>query len=288
MIIAGKELSVSGKIIKVLRLKNEYYENLDNPIIFVQMLKFANTRYDLFTFVQKIKDNLPKFRYLMELEPVAVLYITTYNDWFETKIGCKSRNMIRKSQKKGVEVRLVEFSKDLVQRIKGIYDESPIRQGRIFKHYGKDLESLKRSHITFLEESQFIGAYLKDELIGYVKLVTIDKVSYIMQIISKLSHRDKAPTNALIAKSVELCEQMEIPILNYGVWSQGGLSNFKSHNGFERLDIPRYYIPISCIGMLAIKFGMYKSIKKRVPYSLLSKFIYVRRKWLEFRIEKIS
>lgn len=288
MIISGKEVSVSGNFIKILRLKNEYYENLDNPEHFINILKSHNTRYDLFTFIQKIGNNLPKYNYFMEKQSISLLYITTYNNWWEKQIKSKTRNMIRKSQKMGVDVRIVPYTDDLMLGIKEIYDESKIRQGRIFKHYGKNLTSLKRSHTTFLEHSQFFGAYLKDELIGFIKLVTIENRAHIMQIISKLSHRDKAPTNALIAKTVEFCEQKQIPILIYGVWSIGGLGDFKKNSNFERVDIPRYYIPMSCIGKLALKFGIHRSIKKSVPYSILSKLIDMRRKWLEFKYRKTS
>ena len=288
MVIEDKEILVWWKLVKIARLKDEYYKYVEDPAQFTKELIAAGTSSDLFTFVQRITDRNPKYNFCLEWEPVAVLYVTTYENWWKNQINPKTRNMVRKAQKMGVEVRLVDFTEDFVKSIKEIYDESPLRQGRIFKHYRKDLETLKRGHITFLEQSQFIGAFIKDELIGFVKLVTCDGVAHIMQIMSKLKQRDKSPTNALIAKCVEVCAQQAVPILNYGVWSQRGLGDFKKHHAFERLDVPRYFIPLNRVGSLALKLGLHKDQKEKVPQWLMSRLIDMRTKWLEFKLGKIQ
>jgi hypothetical protein len=57
---------------------------------------------------------------------------------------------------------------------------------------------------TFLEKSVFIGAFLGEELIGFAKL-TWDETrtqANLMHILAMVEHRDKAPTNALIAQAV--------------------------------------------------------------------------------------
>ena len=63
--------------------------------------------------------------------------------------------MIRKALKSGIEVRLEEFTDSFVQGVKGIYDESPVRQGKRNRHYKKDFDVLKVEHGTFLDRSQF-------------------------------------------------------------------------------------------------------------------------------------
>src|SRR6266511_1447306 len=185
MLIDLKELVVSGRFPRTARLKAEYFECVGDPHSFVANAKAAGVRADLFTFLQELSDRSPRYDFHLEWDSLSVLPITTYENWWQKQVNCKTRNMIRKAQKNGVEVRLIEFTDDLVKGIMAIYNESPLRQGKPFKHYGKDFETLKKAHISYLERSDFIAASYKDELIGFVKLVHGNGISSIMQIISK-------------------------------------------------------------------------------------------------------
>ena len=57
---------------------------------------------------------------------------------------------------------------------------------------------------TFLDRSVFIGAYFKDTLIGFAKLVADGswEQAGLMHIFSATHHLDKAPTNALIVQDL--------------------------------------------------------------------------------------
>ena len=93
---------------------------------------------------------------------------------------CTSR-----SQRRGVEVRPVAFDDELVAGICTIYNESPVRQGRKFWHYGKPPTRVKEENSSYLDRSIFVGAYLGTELIGFVKFVQVGRVARVMQIPSK-------------------------------------------------------------------------------------------------------
>ena len=110
-------------------------------------------------------------------------------------------------------VREVPFDDELARGIWEIYNESPIRQGRIFPHYGKSFEAVREMSATFLDSSVFIGAFEGNKLIGFIKLTIDDSRTQagIMHIISMLAHRDKAPTNALVAQAVRSCADRNIP-----------------------------------------------------------------------------
>ena len=76
-----------------------------------------------------------------------------------------------------------------------------------------------------------------------------------MQIISMIRHRDKAPTNALVAQAVRSCAERGIAYLWYANFSYGkkqpdSLADFKRHNGFQKVELPRYYIPLTFAGGL--------------------------------------
>ncbi len=63
-----------------------------------------------------------------------------------------------------------------------------------------------------------------------------------------ISERDKAPTNALIAKAVEICAEAGVGLLQYGIWSRRSMGAFKKHNGFQAVEVPRYYVPLNWRG----------------------------------------
>ena len=76
---------------------------------------------------------------------------------------------------------------------------------------------------TFLNRAVFIGAFLEDNLIGFIKLVANEDGSQagLMHIISMIQHRDKAPTNALMAQAVRSCAERGIAYLWYANFSYG-------------------------------------------------------------------
>jgi hypothetical protein len=106
-----------------------------------------------------------------------------------------------------------------------------------------------------------------------------------MQIISMVSHRDKAPTNALIAKAVEICANKGIPQLLYGTWADGGIGDFRSHNGFLPLTVPRYYIPLTKKGQILLRLHLHRAPAEFLPYSILKIFKDLRSKWYRYRFQ---
>ena len=82
-----------------------------------------------------------------------------------------------------------------------------------FWHYGKTFEEIKDVHGTYASRADYIGAYLGDELIGFVKLVYVGKIARTMNVISKQRYFHLRPTNALIAKAVEICARKMCHIL---------------------------------------------------------------------------
>ena len=250
---------MAGRFPKVARLRSEA-ETVEEPDQFVAQLKQSKARADIFTFSDRLSNTGPQYSFPFDWENKAVLEITSYDNWWKNQINDKTRNMVRKASKKGVSIRLTPFDDRLIRGVQDIYNESPLRQGRPFPHYGKDLVTLKREHETFLDRSDFIGAFLDDNLIGFAKLVHFEGYSVLMQIIGNNTHRDKAPTNALIAKAVEICATKKVPILIYGTWSRRTLGDFKKHHGFQCHTIPRYFVALNWRGKLALPLKMHHSV----------------------------
>ena len=283
MYIANTGIVVTGRLRRIARLQAEIYEHLENPLDFVEQLKRSHVRADLLTFLQEPTDQTPRHDFHLEWENISVLRVTTYDHWWKNQLNDKTRNMIRKSQKSSVEVRVVSFSDDLVKGIVDIQNESPVRQGKRFPHYGKDFQTTKNAHVSFLDRSDFIGAFYEGELIGYAKLVHGRNISSLMQIISKVHHRNRSPTNALIAKAVAICSERSVPNLHYGVWSKRGLGEFKKRHGFEQVSIPRYYVPLTLRGKLVLSLGLHHALSSYVPEAWEERLHEFRAKWNSHR-----
>lgn len=279
---ADRRLAVTGKFLRIAEVHDEIWlegEVLQNPEALIVRLKSEGTKADIFSFGQKIPDTTPQHKYYFEWDNFAVIPLTTYNAWWDG-LPQESRRNVRIAGKKGAVIKAVEFDENFVRGISGIYNESPTRQGRAFPHFGKSLETVKKENGTYVERSQFIGAYLGDELIGFIKMVYIDDVASLMQILSKNGHLDKKPMNAMLAKAVELAAERGSKFLVYRKYTYGNvfspLTEFKRRNGFVELKYPRYYIPLTLKGRLAMKLRLHLGLRDALPPGLVTRLTSAR------------
>ncbi len=286
MKVCSKEIRLKGRLIRIALLDGEGYQFLEDPETALAELRKSGTRADLFTFIQKLSETSPKYHYPMEWDNMAALPVSTFDHWMKHQIDFKVRNKVRKAEKSGVVVREVPFDDALIRGIHQIYNESPIRQGKPFWHYGKDLETIRRMKATFLDRSIFIGAFFQDDLIGFIKLVTDEEGTQagLMHIFSMIGHRDKAPTNALIAQAVRSCAERRIPQLWYANFSYGKkqhdtLADFKRRNGFQKIDLPRYYVPLTVVGRLAFRLRLHRGMIEWIPEPVTAAYRRIRSLW---------
>jgi len=289
--ICGKEIRIEGRLIRIAFIDGEGYQFLEDPEIALRSLRNSRSRIDLFTFIEKLSNTTPRYSYPMEWDNMAALRVSTFDDWMANQIDFKVRNKVRKATKNGVVVREAPFDDAYVQGIHAIYNESPIRQGKPFWHYGKDLETVRKMNATFLNRSIFIGAYFESKLIGFVKLVFDEERSQagLMQIVSMIGHQDKAPTNALIAQAVRSCAERGIPFLwyanmSYGAKQPDGLADFKRHNGFQKIELPRYYVPLTLVGRMALRLGIHHGMSNWIPEPVAATYRRIRKQWYGRRI----
>jgi hypothetical protein len=250
---------------------------------------------DVFSFAQRLPETKPIYPYPIEWDNYAVLPISTFENWWTHQIGFKARNKAKQAEKRGVCLREVPFDEALVKGIWEIYNECPIRQRRRFPHYGKNIETVHRDEATFLDSSIFIGAYYEDQLIGFVKIVADETGTQagLMNIVSMIRHRDKATQNALVAQAVRACASRGIQFLVYSRFAYGkkqhdSLSDFKERNAFKRVDLPRYHVPLTRLGWLALRLGLHHRFAERIPDSLAAKLRDVRAAWYDKRYGSVS
>ena len=118
------------------------------------------------------------------------------------------------AQKKGVTFREVPFGEDLIRGICGIYNETPVRQGKVFLTMERLWNRLERGQRHFWTGVSISEPSSAKPLIGFIKLTTdVGRTQACMvHILSMIEHNDKAPTNALIAKAVRYCAEHKIPL----------------------------------------------------------------------------
>jgi hypothetical protein len=101
--------------------------------------------------------------------------------------------------------------------------------------------------------------------------------------LSAKQHFDKRPNNALIAKAVEICELQRMSHLIYGSFvyynPDSPLTEFKRRSGFEAVPLPRYYIPLTVKGKIALKLGLHRGVAGNVPRPLFEQFLKIRSLW---------
>jgi len=279
MQIAGHEIVIDGKFPKIARLADEWYEDVIDPESLRKRLLEEKINADIFSFWQRMPDIEPLFDYYREWEYIAALPIKSYDHWWKTKIKSRTRGLVRKALKRGIVIRECEYDDEFVKGMTDIFNETPIRQGKPFWHFGKDFDTVKREFSRYLFRESLIGAFYEGELIGFVMLADAGKFALPGQIISKIQHRNKAPNNALIAKVVEICDQRKIPYLIYFYWGDGNLSEFKRRCGFEKIGLPRYYIPLNLNGRMAMKMKLHHGIKGVLPDNMISVLKNIRKSW---------
>jgi hypothetical protein len=284
--VFGKDVKIEGRWLRIAHLDGDKYDFPVDPHAFVNQLKACGTRIDLFTFLEKFPTTEPKYPYPIEWDNLAVLPVSTFDHWWTQQIRSFPRNRARQAEKRGVVLREVPFGDALVQGICEIYNECPIRQGKPFVQYGINFERAREYAGTFLDRSFYVGAFLGDKMIGFAKLVTDETQTYacIVHILSMIQHKDKAPTNALIAQAVRFCASRGISYLVYENFSYGkkegdSLGHFKEVNGFQRVDLPRYYVPLTRLGSVAFHLGLHHKLVEYLPESITAKLREFRTAW---------
>jgi hypothetical protein len=275
--IDGRTIVVAGRWIRMAEVWDEELvqgEVVREPELFMKALR-SNRMGDIFSFGQKLTDPEPKYHYHLAWDNAAVIRITTFEDWWENRLPQESRKNVRRSEKRGVVVKEATFNDELVTGIQGIYNETPTRQGRPFWHYGKPFDVVKQENGTYLERSDFIGAYVNEDLIGFIKIIHVDRIATLIQILSKNAHSDKRPMNALLTAAVKLCERKGVSFLVYGKYTYDGnldspLTEFKRRNGFEEIKFPRYFVPLTLRGEVSLKLGLHRGIKAALPQPMIT------------------
>jgi hypothetical protein len=286
--VDGNLIVVTGRALRVAEVhKEEFLDGeIENPCACVEHLRRHEQhglRADVFTFAQKLPNVLPRYEYSTVSESVAAIRLSSFDDWWG-QLPQDTRKNVRRAAKRGVVVKTRVLDDDLVRGIAEINNETPVRQGRRFAHYGESLDEVKKDFSAFSDRCEMFCAYAGEELVGILKVMYRGQVASVLKLQSKLSHYDKRPSNALIAAAVEQCDKKGMSFFTYGQYRYGNqdktsLMDFKARNGFVEILVPRFYVPLTARGRLGIALGLHRGLSGMVPASALSLGRKVRATW---------
>jgi len=254
--------------LKIARDQREYERSVVPTSELLQ--KLGERGADVFEFLERkwcCKIQRPQKSWAKSEDNIALFHLKSYDEWWNS-ISKKTRNVIRKAEKSGIRMLVAEPDEKLADGIWKIYNETPIRQDRGFPHYGVSLQEVRES-LRLMQNCTYVGAYFQDELVGFIQLVHGENITIISQILSMQKHRDKAVNNALVAKAIEVCADKHVEWMMYGrIGNHPSLDSFKRSNGFEKLTLTRYYVPLTNKGKFATKLGLQKDFKDALPQSV--------------------
>jgi hypothetical protein len=277
--VDSQNLIINGKLMKTASLLDFWAEDLRDPNLVIRELKDSPLRIDILKFWQRVPDTEPQYPYYREVQYVAAIPISTHKHWFEKQITPNARNKVRKAAKLGVELREESLSDELIRQIMGIYNDSPLRRGKPFWHYGKDFDTVKRELSEDLHRCTFVTAYADGELIGFIKLLLLDRYARTTLILDKQSRREKSPMNSLVSKVVEICAERKIPYFIYSIWRRGDHGQFQASVGFLRTPVPEYFVPLTVQGRVALGLNLHRGIRGWIPERAMIFLLELRAKW---------
>jgi hypothetical protein len=288
IVVDGDVLFASGKWLKIAKIRGDEMREreIEDPEHYLGALTKDEARIlgaDVFSFTQKLPDVQVKYSYPMEWESVAAISLESFKQWWES-LPQESRKNVRRSQKRGVNIVVKSMGPDLIEGIRAVNDDAPVRQGARNAYYGLTYEDTQKRYGEFNDRCDFICAYSGEEMIGFLHLIFREDVAAILNLTVKPSQLDKRPANALMAKAVEICEDRKLSYLSYGLYNYGNkrdssLREFKIRNGFKEILVPRYFVPLTLWGRLCVKAKLHRGLIGNLPPVVVSAGVRAKALW---------
>src|SRR5579859_2532834 len=117
--VNGDSVIITGKWFKTAAIHDEQWseKEIEYPELYIDTLKRSRSqglKADIFTFTQKPSAPAPRYAYPLEWDSVAAVHLTSFQDWWQS-LPQETRKNVRRSQKRGVVVKIKEFHNDLIQ-----------------------------------------------------------------------------------------------------------------------------------------------------------------------------
>jgi hypothetical protein len=167
---------------------------------------------------------------------LALLRIPDVHEEYLKAVGAKTRNMIRKSEKQGYEVR--EFTwNEYLDDIFDINTSKEIRTAGAM--YGWYTQPVQPRYHTLEEQRyrKYYGVFKEERLWAYLNIILCGDFGFFKHFIGHADHLTYGIMNALISSTVrKYIGHSHVKWLSYGTLTDGKLGSgesFRRHAGFE-------------------------------------------------------
>src|ERR1019366_6306033 len=110
---------VTGRWLKLASIHDEEWQEgevLPNPDQFIaEVRRHKRLGADIFTFSQKPNDPAPRFPFYYDWDSIAAVPVISFSDWWTKRGSTRLRQDVNRAAKRGVVVRSVPFTDDLVR-----------------------------------------------------------------------------------------------------------------------------------------------------------------------------
>jgi hypothetical protein len=176
--------------------------------------------------------------YAVPALPLAMIAVPKRYEDYLAAIGPKSRNMLRKVERKGYTFRQFEYN-DHLEDIYEINISKEMRSGQpMSQRYRERPQPTSDSNVWYCAQHQHIwyGCFLENRLVAYCCMHYINDLGVINMILGHGAHLSDGIMNRLIASMVRDCiETRTVKYINYLTLQSGtpGLIGFKRRVGFR-------------------------------------------------------
>src|SRR3974377_1913563 len=98
VLIDGREVKVQGRLCRVAHADADDYKFLKDPEAAIAKLRNSGLGIDLFTFMQQLPETTPKYSFPMEWDNMAVLPVTTFENWWSKKLRFQAPHKTKHTQ----------------------------------------------------------------------------------------------------------------------------------------------------------------------------------------------
>ena len=196
MVVCDKEIKIQGTFVRIARIDGDKYNSPTDPDAMLGSPAKAAGHGSIFS------------RFCRGSQKPSRSIATRWSG--TTWRFCRFRLLKTGGTIKSVPTRAIErvkrrkrasccarcpATKSLFKGICGIYNESPVRQGKSFPHYGMTIERAREYASTYPDRSIYVAAFVGDTMIGFIKLVMDETrtTACLVHILSMIQHKDKAP-----------------------------------------------------------------------------------------------
>jgi hypothetical protein len=227
-----------------------------------------------------------KAGYIRWISPRILRVDRDIDDIWRKNLDKKARNAVRRAEKSGVRIEII----DPEDYIEEIYECNKSKKGVPPCYVDKDCitNEIKNNKNNFGDCFQGIGAFLREKLIGYAYLISVNReLTLLSRLFINYNFRHVSISELLLWSGIEITAKNKMKFLQYGSWSRyhPGLDMLLEHFGFSKsFKTLNIYIPLTRRGKIFLvqKKAVNRIIQSEVLVKLSQSKI-LRDRWYVFK-----